>query len=89
MTHSNVTDLVKESSLEAQKRLGLFNPMYESFNFEYEGQEYTLDAQKITRLPQPIAKYVLRHLRDAVINDRGYNGSIYEAREKAEKEILA
>lgn len=88
MIRSNVDDLAKESRLEAQKRLGLFNPMYESFDFEYLGKEYSLKAQEITRLPASVAKYAAKHLRDAVVNYRNYSEPIPEARKKAMKEIL-
>lgn len=88
MTHTNVSDLLESNLLESEKRLALYNPMFDSLKIEYDGVTYDLEAQKITRLPKRVGQYALKKLRDDVINKRGYSGSIYKAREDAEKEIL-
>jgi len=88
MSYKNVDDLLKSRSLEAQNQLSVYNPMFDPFVVEYDGVKYSVEPQSIAKFPFHIGKHVIKHLRDQIINLRGYSSSIEEERKKVEKEII-
>ena len=62
-----------------EKMVGLFNPLSKEFNFEWkddENQVHTLSLPPvdITYFTPPQARFLLKHLTDAVMAERGLNG---------------
>jgi len=84
---SNVEELRLDSLSRAKNRLSIYNPMFDVFEIEYEDKKYSLEPQTITKFDFVIGNHIKKHLRDWIINKRGYTGSIYTEREKVEKEI--
>lgn len=84
----NVADLRRKAEVEGEQQVGLYNPLFDDFEIEFEGKKIVVPSQGMVKLKRVEADYVAKHLRDYVINRRGYNGSIYKEREVVMKEIM-
>lgn len=62
--------------MENYKRVALFNPLSSDFSYEWlddENKKHTLtmNSREITYFPEPQAKFMMKHLADAIIHQRG------------------
>lgn len=84
---TNVDDLVKDS--QSSDIVPIFNPLIDPFIVAYNGKEIIIPGHDIVKLPKRVAQYVTKHLRDHVMNVRGYKSNVYIQRKEIEKEISA
>lgn len=84
---STLKDLLKQASLDAEKRLKIFNPDSESFTCEYDGKKYSIGAEEFKTFPLSIADHITKHLSFKILYKRHVKPNVRVELQKIRKEI--
>lgn len=73
------------------KKINLYNPLKTDFTVQWAGEgyprDYTIPAGEIGTFPEPLAKHLLKHLAELIIQTRGVKTNHDDDIEDIKREI--
>lgn len=84
----DVKDLLKKTSLDAEKRVKIFNPDSESFSCQYDGKTYSIEAEEFKTFSLSIADHITKHLSFHILYKRHVKPNVDIEIQKIRKEIM-